>query len=323
MSENTMTRGFKRKTIEKIISNKMKYWIASLKEESEGTIGTIDGLTTLQKEVKDNYIVTGGAIASMLMGQLPNDFDVYFTNTDTAKKVADFYLKKHVKTDNSKISKIVSTVEGSQVKICIKSAGVYTDSTDLDQYDYFESLSAADIEKYFEVKKKTTPEPYSVSYITSNAISLHGDVQIILRFTGSANEIHKNYDFVHTTNYFTEKDGLVLNEKALEAIMAKELKYVGSLYPICSVFRLRKFISRGWTITAGEIFKICYDISKLDLDNINVLQDQLIGVDSAYFSEVISVLKAQSSNTIDRTYIFDIINRIFDEALDDYIPNEG
>ena len=147
--------------------------------------------------------------------------------------------------------------------------------------------------------------------ITSNAITLANNVQVVLRFVGPAEEIHKNYDFVHATNYYTSEKGLVLHQAALESILARELKYVGSLYPVCSIFRIKKFINRGWTITAGETLKILFDVHKLDLCNIEVLKDQLTGVDTTYFEAMIHSLRANERN-IDRHYLFEVINRVFD-----------
>ena len=103
-----------------------------------------------------------------------------------------------------------------------------------------------------------------------------------------------------------------LRVEALESTLARELKYVGSRYPVCSMFRLKKFIKRGWTITAGEMLKIAWDISKLDLNDREVLQDQLTGVDAAYFRQIIDLL-AKDDKPIERTYLFELINRIFDE----------
>lgn len=75
----------------------------------------------------------------------------------------------------------------------------------------------------------------------------------MVRFHGDPAEIHENYDFVHCTNYWTSWERRVtLNQQALECIMTKELRYIGSKYPVASVFRVRKFIERGWTIGAGQ-----------------------------------------------------------------------
>ena len=44
--------------------------------------------------VEKNSIVTGGSIASMLLKEKVNDFDVYFTNKETTKAVAEYYVKE-------------------------------------------------------------------------------------------------------------------------------------------------------------------------------------------------------------------------------------
>lgn len=299
----TVKRGFKRKTIVQAITEKMDEWLKTIDDE------------TLRADVEQNYIVTGGCITSMLVGDTVNDYDVYFRNVDVAKSVADYYLKAYVTT--AKISEIEARVKGDGVSIMVKSAGILSEGQEgeggLDGYQYFESLPPSQAREYLRYQKKAEAEKgYTAQFITSNAISLNNDVQLILRFTGEPDEIHKNYDFVHATNWFTKHDGLTLRPEAMEATLARELKYVGSRYPICSMFRLKKFIRRGWTITAGEMLKIAWDINALDLSDRNTFYDQLCGVDAAYFHEIISALKG--TENIDRTYLFELINRVFDEA---------
>ena len=103
----------------------------------------------------------------------------------------------------------------------------------------------------------------------------------------------------------------MLRPDALEALLAKELRYVGSKYPICSVVRLRKFISRGWRINAGQILKMAMQISQLDLTDIKVLEDQLTGVDTAYFLQLIQRLKDNDPEKVNGAYLIEIIDRIF------------
>jgi hypothetical protein len=45
-------------------------------------------------------------------------------------------------------------------------------------------------------------------FLSQNAISLTEDLQIVLRFSGNVTQIHKTFDFVHATNYFTFEEGL-------------------------------------------------------------------------------------------------------------------
>lgn len=303
----TRDRGFKRKTIVSIITNKMNAWIKTLPY-------------ALHERVQQSYILTGGAIASLVQGQMPNDYDIYFDNVDVCVDVAQHYVntqkssvheQKHFRIDVQKLD--------HQVKVMIKSAGVLGEEVDDNSYRYFEGSPEETVSDEMNnflgnPTKEDVPSDtgkYKASFITANAISLTDSVQIITRFVGDPAEIHKNFDYVHATNYYSKKTGLVLLQEALESIMCKELQYVGSLYPIASLFRMRKFIARGWTINVGEILKISWDISKLNLEDFTVLQEQLTGVDVAYFNQLLSLLK-NSDRTLDRSYLVDLINRIFD-----------
>lgn len=211
-----------------------------------------------------------------------------------------------------------------RIKIMINSDGIAEDSdyiADNAEYDineYLETLGdgdeipAEEIEK--ELEDKNTK--YRPIFLSTNAITLSNKIQIVVRFYGEPEQIHENYDFVHATNYWTYDTGTVLNQRALECILNKELQYIGSKYPICSLIRTRKFIKRGWQINAGQYVKMAFQISELDLSNIYTLEDQLVGVDSIYFLNFISNLKNRSIKdknfTLTRDYLTTVIDRIFD-----------
>lgn len=223
----------------------------------------------------------------------------------------------------------------TRLMIVVKSAGVERESG-AENYQYFETMpdqlgesyvenvfattenagaliDQADIEETYEELQEealAAKGKYRPVFLTTNAITLSNKVQLVIRFFGSPSEIHENYDYVHCTNYWTNVS-LVLKQEALEAILAKELRYIGSLYPICSIIRMRKFLKRGWYINAGQILKMAYQISKLDLDNISVLEDQLIGVDTAYFVQLIARLKNRTQGNIDQAYLIKIIEELF------------
>jgi len=153
---------------------------------------------------------------------------------------------------------------------------------------------------------------YRPVFMSTNAITLSHKVQIVLRFFGDADKIHENYDYVHCTNYWTSKSGeLTLRQPALESLLARDLRYVGSKYPICSVIRLRKFIKRGWTVNAGQILKMMMQISELDLSSHDVLQDQLTGVDAAYFVQLVSKVREKDPDKVDAAYLVEVIDRLF------------
>jgi len=293
----------KAKTINAILSKKFDAFVESITDAK------------VQKMVRENTIITGGAITSMLLKEDVKDFDLYFTNKETALAVAEYYVAKFNEKHDREV-KVEETPEG-RVKIVVKSAGVAAeDPSMLDSAfeDAAETLNEQDEErtrKQDEAKGKFRPV-----FMSSNAITLAGKVQIVIRFYGDADTIHSNYDFVHCTNYWTSKDRkLTLQADAMASTLAKELVYQGSKYPLCSVIRTRKFIKRGWTCSAGQYLKMLFQVSQLDLNDIAVLEDQLVGVDSAYFMQIIEHLKAASEENpdfkFDNTYLCELIDQIF------------
>jgi hypothetical protein len=287
------------KTIKKVISNKLNDWLESIEN------------VELRARVKDNILLSGGSITSLFLNQPVNDYDVYIQDMDVLVDLAKHYCPsavldgrrkdEYIKADmeergagyvsNSEGAVRLRTLKPNQVKLDITSVG----------------LKMAVVEG----------KKYQVAFLSQNAISLTDDLQIVLRFNGNNEEIHKTFDFVHATNYFTFKEGLVTNVKALECILSKTLKYQGSLYPVTSVVRMKKFINRGWNISAGEMLKVMFQISELNLRDPEILEEQLIGVDIAYFALLIDVLRGINPEKITSSYINVVIDRIFNDYDED------
>lgn len=299
MDNNTPHRGMKAKTIKAILAKKFNSFTASIEDES------------VRNLVKKNTTITGGCIASMLLGEKINDFDLYFTDKATCVAVANYYVGKFAAATGWPM-KVED--DGERVRIVTEAGhrgetagdvAVLDDSGAIE--DAYEDLNEAALET-----ESVGEAEYRPVFISTNAITLSDKVQIVLRFYGKPDEIHENYDFVHCTNYWTSHDGaLVLRQPALESLLCKELRYVGSKYPVCSVIRLRKFIRRGWVINAGQMLKMMMQISELDLTDPKVLEDQLTGVDSAYFLEVMTKLRENDPEKVNAAYLVEIIDRMF------------
>lgn len=313
----------KAKTIKAVLRKKIDEWIASIEDEA------------LRELVKKETVVTGGAIASMLLREPVNDFDVYFLTKDTTKRVAEYYCARFAPTTRKGIpcKTTIQEDDDGRIRIVIKSAGIASEDGTEKPYEYFEAQPEGQAQGYVAAIMKDSGEiqdtyeetealaqqteddgkpRYRPVFLSTNAITLSHRIQIVIRFYGQPDQIHENYDYVHCTNYWKSDDSeLVLRPAALEALLTKELRYVGSKYPVCSVIRLRKFMARGWTVNAGQILKILMQISALDLTDIAVLQDQLTGVDSAYFLEVISKLKEKDPEKVNTAYLIEIIDRMF------------
>lgn len=292
----------KSKTIRHILLKKFDQFAQSIED------------VELRKLVEKNSIITGGCIASMMLQEPVNDYDIYFRNREVAEGVAKYYVTQ-INGSENKDFKVVTTED--RVKIVIRSAGIvstntkYSESIPDDYGDALRKSIESGDERHPSDLDKQKPD-YKAVFMSANAITLSGQIQLIIRFFGEAQDIHANYDFAHCMSYWTSwDDKLTLNPQAMEALLARELRYVGSKYPLCSIIRTRKFIARKWTINAGQYLKMAMQLNELDLKNIDVLEDQLTGVDAAYFLQLINILREQEPEKVNAGYIASIIDRIF------------
>lgn len=315
-----------RKAINAVLKKKLNDWVSSIDDKA------------IQSEIKENSIITGGAIASMLMNEPVKDFDVYFNCKESARNVAWYYIEKFNATHKKKaflidgafknnfgpcegklpkiagLHSIINTLDENRIRIVFEVGGVSGDeeiSTDEPFEDVYDQIGELDEmpEDALETKEKYRP-----IFMSPNAITLSNKIQIVIRFHGTPDEIHGSYDYIHCMNYWTPDGKLVLKQEALESILSKHLIYNGSKYPVCSVVRMRKFIKRGWHINAGQILKMLFQISELDLTDVDVLEDQLIGVDTAYFMQLIASLRKRMEDeefTLTFGYVSSIIDKIF------------
>ena len=316
MIKNDPQIGFKKSSIRRHLQAKIKEWLLS-----------IDNVA-LRQEASRGVIVTGGSIASMLLGEKINDYDLYFKTIDITEAVACYYVDKFnerigqldvecTAPCNPEIKrKLIKNCRGEEeerVIVYIKSSGVAAESQDI--YKYFECAPGDEAENFAESLSKTSTikDPYRPIFISQNAITLSDKIQLIIRFFGSPEDIHKNFDFIHAQCWYDfHNNHLELPSNALECLLSRTLQYGGSLYPIASIFRAKKFIQRGWRVSAGQLLKIMWQISELNLRDPQTLQEQLTGVDAAYMYQLITALQGVDSEKINSAYVATIIDRIFD-----------
>ena len=330
-----------RKSINSVLKRKFNDWIKSIDDE------------VVKKDIQENTIITGGAITSLLLNEDPKDFDVYFTNKQTVKRVAKYYVEKFnnkqgklknrigymnkafvldgaipiegqltdAGQDYNWQSRMINNLSDDRVKIIVRSDGCTTESGAIDTSEDFEDVYDV-VEHSDQISAEDgmpaidDGEKYRPVFLSPNAITLSNQIQLVIRFYGNAEEIHSNYDYAHCTNYWESSTGkTILRPEAVESTLTRHLQYTGSLYPVCSIIRMRKFIKRGWHINAGQILKMVFQASQLDLTNIDVLEEQLVGVDTAYFMNLIESLQKKQDNdpnfVITNDYICSIIDVIF------------
>lgn len=282
------------KHIKQHLNKKLEDWVSSVTDED------------VKKIIRENAIITGGALVSLLTGDEVKDYDVYFKTKEALIKVAEYYVKKWNKEEGNEQASVTEDKDG-RVRVFISSSGVAGENDDLENGEEFAES---------EPKKTKNKEKYRPKFLTSNAITLSDKVQVVVRFYGDVTEIHKNYDYVHCTCAWCSWDNeLFLPSRALEAIINKELYYMGSKYPLCSIFRARKYINRGYTINAGQYLKMAMQLNDLNLKDIEVLKEQLMGVDSTYMEMIITAITEQKEKDenfeIDSNYVIELVNRIF------------
>lgn len=336
-------RGMTPKTIKKIIRAKLEHWAKHVEDEK------------VRSAIRHKTIMTGGAIASMLLGEEVKDFDVYMNSREAALLVARYYCdqfnelnpnrqnrvgrsgrayvldfadKEQVERERAECGPAGHLLcnDPQRVKIVVRSDGVAAESEEIlsepfaDVFDVVEQADEVPAEESTEARSdpgtKKSRAPYRPIFLSSNAITLANKVQVVIRFFGSADQIHENYDFAHCTNYYDAESGeLVLRQAAMEALLSRQLAYQGSKYPICSIIRTRKFLARGWHINAGQYLKMAFQVSELNLRDLAVLEDQLVGVDSAYFLQLIDALQRKQESdpefVINVAYLGSIIDRLF------------
>jgi|688.fasta_scaffold496809_1 hypothetical protein len=307
------------KTIKKNIQSKLEEWLKTITDEA------------LAKDVKENLLVSGGSITSMFLNEPVNDYDIYLMDIDVCKRLAKYYTQTFqdvVIFDGREKQKLVDkyndendTIDGTLPIDRNNSFAISLRNLKYDQIKlYFNGENGGmKVNDGIEEDKLN----YTPLYFSPNAISLSHNLQIVLRFWGTAEQIHKTFDYIHATNYFTFKEGLVRNLEAVESILTKQLKYQGSYYPVTSIIRAKKFIKRGFNIGAGELLKIMFQISQLDLTNPDVLEEQLIGVDVAYFDLIITALRNKMDSDKDFKLSAEYFNNLIDIVFNSTEDVEG
>lgn len=251
--------------------------LASLMNE---WVGSVSVTRQDVRQAINRCTIAGGAIVSLLQDISPNDYDVYTKTKEDCELLACYYVElfnwdNQLEQDEYRKADVL--VENEQVKVRLPAMEGAT--------------IKQDVSKFHPI------------FISPNAITLNGNVQLIFRFYGEPEKLVREFDFEHCTGYFYRNE-LMLNEDMLMSVLTKELKYRHGKYPVSSLLRLQKYIQRGYTIPTGELIKLALDISKLDLSDAKVFSDQLSGVDLQLSADVLKAAnnefdKAQGQNLLD------------------------
>lgn len=73
----------------------------------------------------------------------------------------------------------------------------------------------------------------------------------------------------------TEK--VIIEKVVRDCILNKKLIYQAAPFPVGSLCRLQKFTQRGYSCSMGNLLKLCFNISDLDLRDPDVFKSELKG----------------------------------------------
>jgi hypothetical protein len=120
------------------------------------------------------------------------------------------------------------------------------------------------------------------------------------------------YDF-DTQSFF-------LADSFLEHVARKELYYnVNCKYPLSSMFRLKKYFKKGYTISGSEIIKLGLAVNNLKMKDYRDLKVQLQGIDTLFLKELTD--KLMTPEYAEKSYDFNefmgMITEYFENKLED------
>jgi hypothetical protein len=156
-----------------------------------------------------------------------------------------------------------------------------------------------DASKIAEAKEFLSVWFPEIPYQTANAITFQRKaansrkkwtVQLITRFTGEPSEIFSTFDFTITQGlYDFDINDFVLGSRFIQDLAAKKLVYLGgSRFPICAMYRTKKYQNRGFTLPGATVMHIALSIVQLNIKTYADLKEQLMGVDTMYLSGILN-----------------------------------
>ena len=109
-------------------------------------------------------------------------------------------------------------------------------------------------------------------------------VQLITRFAGTPQNIFDWFDFTVThAAYRFDENEFVFGNRYFADLARRELVYSGaSKYPICAMYRTKKYQERGFNLSGATIMHIALCIVQLKIETYSQLKEQLMGIDTMF-----------------------------------------
>ena len=189
----------------------------------------------------------------------------------------------------------------------------------------------SDYDLYFDTKEdlkvmqKYLDENFKVAFTSPNAISYKKDkicIQLIVmpELIGlGCDGLLAGFDFTVCMGAFSMKeDRFYHDEDFLIDLSEKRLIFnIKAKYPIASMYRVLKYIKKGYKISGLEIVKISLSIHNLKMETYRDLRQQLMGIDTLFLKELTDNLLSPDKENLE--YDFDGFVDIFNNYCYDKI----
>ena len=213
------------------------------------------GLATPQR--LDALCIAGGAVPSLLRGDQPKDYDVFFNNPT----VLSDWLREQITLP------FPATIQQDEVN---------------PRLSRLELPEGFDYARYNDKQQRASAK---VRYVSPNSISLANGVQIILRFIGQPEDLFTTFDYEHCKVCWTPlaesplTGRIEYHGESQKALAKNQLLYRGgSRFQLSAMLRAAKFVKRGWSLPASTLLSLAKGIKQLDLANPEVLHAELQGI---------------------------------------------
>lgn len=137
-------------------------------------------------------------------------------------------------------------------------------------------------------------------------------------FIENITELINEFDFTICMGaYSFVNNEFILDENFIKHNSQRRLVYnINCKFPICALYRLKKYLKREYKVSGAEIIKLALSIHKLQIDNYHDLKEQLLGIDTFLLKELTD--KLESDEYADKIYDYDEFIHFIDSYLEQY-----
>lgn len=176
---------------------------------------------------------------------------------------------------------------------------------------YFKSQEDFDKfnDKHFKDLKAVFDTPNAISYCKNNR-----KIQLIKKFYGDPTDVLKRFDLTvcqcaYIPFPYTSQNMFVMSDSFLEHLSLRLLVYnTNGDHPINSLYRVVKFLKRGYKVPAVELVKLALRINNLEINTYRDLKEELEGIDTILLKDFTDSLIDKKENNYDFNQALGMIN---------------